>query len=526
MADEHEGSSTAPTAGIIIIGDEILKGHTKDLNSYFLVTRLWSLGVKVLKISVIADDKEAISHEVREFSSRFTFVITTGGIGPTHDDVTISSIAKAFNETLVENKDIVESIASAYQMKKGDLNEFHLRMAKLPPSTDLLYCKDTQTNPFPVIRVRNVYVFPGVPDFLEKNFEGIKHVFSDLTSNKFHLCFIYLSTGETEVAHILDDVHESFKDSVQLGSYPDFSDQGYQVKLSVESESEDKWKAACKCLLEKLPPGSVIRTEGLPMDKQGDVGKRFRIGICVIMSWFCTYGFFFISAKTLDVSSVYSILSPVNNSNISACVKGAWAIIREVLRQYNLNEICLSFNGGKDCTVLVYLVYAAVVQHFGKAPKLNVLYIQYESAFPEAEEFIRDATERYNLNLISMKGSIKASLENLKVSHPHIKAILMGTRRHDPFTEKLRTFTCTDPGWPEYMRVNPILDWHHSNVWSVILHFKIPYCSLYDKGYTSLGSMHNTKPNPLLKIQTDSDDIKYRPAYLLEDDHQERAGRS
>lgn len=275
MADEHEeGSKAAPTAGIIIIGDEILKGHTKDLNSYFLVTRLWSLGVKVLKISVIADDEEAISHEVLEFSSRFTFVITTGGIGPTHDDVTMSSIAKAFNETLVENKELVESISSAYQMKKSDLNEFHLRMAKLPPSSDLMYCKNS--NPFPVVRVRNVYVFPGVPDFLEKNFQGIEHVFSDPTRNKFHLCFIYLSTEETEVAHLLNDVHERFKESVQLGSYPNFSDQDHQVKLAVESESENEWKAACKYLLEKLPTDSVIKIEGLPIDKR-DTGKRFRM---------------------------------------------------------------------------------------------------------------------------------------------------------------------------------------------------------------------------------------------------------
>jgi FAD synthetase len=209
-------------------------------------------------------------------------------------------------------------------------------------------------------------------------------------------------------------------------------------------------------------------------------------------------------------------------------VKGAWAVIQEVLRLYSLDKICLSFNGGKDCTVLLYLVYAAVVKHYGRVPKLNALYIQYDSAFPQAEEFIRDTTEKYNLNLITMNGNIKSSLEKLKVSHPKIKAILLGTRRHDPFTEKLRTFTCTDPGWPEYMRVNPILDWHHRDVWSVILHFSIPYCSLYDKGYTSLGSTHNTKPNPLLKIHenTENDESKYKPAYLLDDDYQERAGRT
>jgi FAD synthetase len=277
MADEHEKSGkskkSTPTAGIIIIGDEILKGHTKDLNSYFLVRRLWSLGVKVRKISVTADEEDDILHEVREFSSKFTFVITTGGIGPTHDDITISSIAKAFNENLVENEELVDCIASIYKIKKSELNEFHLRMAKLPPSSDLVYCKNAENNPFPVIRVRNVYVFPGVPDFLERDFQGIEHVFSDPSRNKFHLCKMYLSIGEAEIAHLLNEVHEKFKGTVQLGSYPDFCGQDYQVKLTLESESEAQWREACQYLLAKLPQDCVVTVEGLPLNNE-DTGTN------------------------------------------------------------------------------------------------------------------------------------------------------------------------------------------------------------------------------------------------------------
>lgn len=219
-----------------------------------------------------------------------------------------------------------------------------------------------------------------------------------------------------------------------------------------------------------------------------------------------------------------SFLTSTNNSQASACVKGAWAIIQEVLREYSLDELCLSFNGGKDCTVLLYLFYAAVFQHCSRDTKINTLYIKYNAPFPEAEEFIQETTQRCNLNLITMEGNIKAALQELKTTHPKIKAILLGTRRHDPFTERLRTFTCTDPGWPEYMRVNPILDWHHCDVWSVLRHFDIPYCSLYDQGYTSLGSTHNTQPNPALRI--DGGEVTYKPAYLLEDDQLERAGRT
>ena len=166
----------------------------------------------------------------------------------------------------------------------------------------------------------------------------------------------------------------------------------------------------------------------------------------------------------------------------------------------------------------------AVVHKLSTPPqKLKALYIRYDSPFPQAEEFISETTQRYNLNLITMMGDIKAALKTLKETQPAIKAILLGTRRHDPFSDALRTFSPTDRDWPHYMRVNPILDWHHADVWSMIRECNIPYCSLYDQGYTSLGSTHYTTPNPALKYEDGSN--KYKPAHMLEDGNLERAGR-
>ena len=113
----------------------------------------------------------------------------------------------------------------------------------------------------------------------------------------------------------------------------------------------------------------------------------------------------------------------------------------------------------------------------------------------------------------------------MKETQPAIKAIFLGTRRHDPFSDALGTFSPTDPDWPHYMRVNPILDWYHTDVhvWSMIRECNIPYCCLYDNGYTSLGSTHNTIPNPTFKYEDGSN--KYKPAYMLKDGNLERAGR-
>ena len=226
---------------------------------------------------------------------------------------------------------------------------------------------------------------------------------------------------------------------------------------------------------------------------------------------------------TPSVSKIYSLLDPKDKSNLSACTKGAWAVIQETLRQYSLDELCISFNGGKDCTVLLHLLYAAVQRSCGNATKINAIYIQCESPFPQVEKFIERTTQIYGLNLIRRKGDIRKALEKLKATHPRMQGMFMGTRRHDPFSDKLRSFSPTDPGWPEFMRINPILDWHLSDVWSVLRECHIDYCSLYDEGYTSLGSSHNTKPNPALQL--DGQEMQYKPAYMLEDESLERAGR-
>ena len=141
-----------------------------------------------------------------------------------------------------------------------------------------------------------------------------------------------------------------------------------------------------------------------------------------------------------------------------------------------MDELCISFNGGKDCTVLSLILQAAQNKLTSPDQQLRAPYIYSLRITISTSGRISETTKRYNLNLITRNGNIKDALKTLKETQPSVKAILLGTRRHDPFSDVLRTFSPTDPDWPHSMRVNLILDWHHADVWSFIRECDVPYC--------------------------------------------------
>jgi molybdenum cofactor synthesis domain-containing protein len=215
------------TAGIIVIGNEILSGKTRDENSPYLVRQLRELGVDVRKISVIADELTLISGEVREFSNSYDYVFTTGGVGPTHDDLTMDGIAAAFGRHVYRNADLEASLRHFYSK---DLLDGNLRMADVPEGARLVGGKGTMW--FPVVAVENVYIFPGVPEILQRKFERIKESFREAP---FHLREVFLQADEGQIANILHQLLAEFPDLL-LGSYPYLDNPVYSIKLTLESK--------------------------------------------------------------------------------------------------------------------------------------------------------------------------------------------------------------------------------------------------------------------------------------------------
>ena len=230
------------TAGIIVIGNEILSGKTRDENSLYLVRELRDLGVDVRKISVIPDELLPIANEVGNFSNAYDYVFTTGGVGPTHDDLTMEGIAHAFGRRICRNTEIEASIRHFYSR---ELIEGNLRMADVPEGARLVGGKGMW---FPVVAVENVYIFPGVPEILQKKFERIKETFREAP---FYLREIYLKADEGQIAASLHVVLEHFPDLL-LGSYPYFDNPVYSIKLTLESKDLAYLERAHSSLLSEL----------------------------------------------------------------------------------------------------------------------------------------------------------------------------------------------------------------------------------------------------------------------------------
>ena len=219
-------------AAILIIGNEILSGRTQDTNTSTLATWLNSIGVKVKEVRVVPDEEKIIVDTLNLLRKNYNYVFTTGGIGPTHDDITAESVSKAFNLNYEIHKEAFKILESYY--KPGEFNQGRQKMVKMPKDANLIL---NPTSGAPGFNVENVFCLPGVPSILKSMLGGLKNKIVGGEPILSHT--ISLKTVESEIANSLTKVQLENKD-VEIGSYPFFHAGKLGVSIVLRSENQNR----------------------------------------------------------------------------------------------------------------------------------------------------------------------------------------------------------------------------------------------------------------------------------------------
>ena len=224
--------NTKVNAAILIIGNEILSGRTQDTNTSTLATWLNSIGVKVAEARVVPDEEKVIVDTLNHLRKTYNYVFTTGGIGPTHDDITAQSVSKAFNIKYEIHKEAFKILEAYYN--PGEFNEGRQKMVKMPEKANLIL---NPTSGAPGFNVDNVFCLPGVPSILKSMLGGLKNKIVGGEPILSHT--ISLKTVESEIANSLTKVQDQNKD-VEIGSYPFFHAGKLGVSIVIRSEDQSK----------------------------------------------------------------------------------------------------------------------------------------------------------------------------------------------------------------------------------------------------------------------------------------------
>src|SRR4051794_19629364 len=242
-----------PRAAILLIGNELLSGKVEEQNARYLVRELRELGVVVSRIEVIPDDTADIATTARQLSERFDLVFSSGGVGPTHDDVTLPAMAAAFGMSMMRNPELEALLRASFGAR---LHERDLRMADIPDGARLEYGARGPGSTWPVVVVRNIWVLPGVPEIFRRKFETVRELFR--TAPIFARA-LYSREGEGPIAAALDAVVAEFP-TVEIGSYPHLGAPDYKVKITLDGRESAVVDAALGSLVVRLGT-AVVRTE-------------------------------------------------------------------------------------------------------------------------------------------------------------------------------------------------------------------------------------------------------------------------
>ena len=239
------------TAAIVVIGNEILSAKVTDENGPFLTRELRALGVEVRRIETVPDEVPLIVDALHRCRQHAHWLFTSGGIGPTHDDVTIAAVAQAFGRRVVQDEKILEALRGYFGPV---LNAAKRRLAEIPEGSLVHW---HESNPFPVVSCEDVYILPGVPSLLRQNFAQVRERFrgSPIFSHA-----VYFSVGESVLAEHLDATVAAHP-RVAIGSYPRFDQADHRVKVTFDGRVQAEVRAAAAFLRERLPRDNVVREE-------------------------------------------------------------------------------------------------------------------------------------------------------------------------------------------------------------------------------------------------------------------------
>jgi molybdenum cofactor synthesis domain-containing protein len=248
-----EGMSEIVSAGILVIGDEILSGRTKDKNIGFIAEYLTNIGIDLKEVRVVADEEADIIAALDALRSRYTYVFTTGGIGPTHDDITADSVAKAFGVGIDHHPEVVARFRERFK-NPGELNEARLRMARIPDGAELI---QSATIMAPGFKIGNVIVMAGVPSIMQAMMDIVSPKLK--SGAKMLSDTVRANSREGDIGGPLREIAIAHPDTI-IGSYPFLDENGKpNTNLVVRSRDPDKLSAAMNAVKEMLAGLQVNR---------------------------------------------------------------------------------------------------------------------------------------------------------------------------------------------------------------------------------------------------------------------------
>ncbi len=242
------------TAAHLVIGNEILSGKIQDANTFALAQELRSLGIELRRVTVIPDEIDLIAGEVNALRNTHDYLFTSGGVGPTHDDVTIEAIARALGRRVVRNQQVEQMLRSFYGERCTD---GHLRMADLVEGTRLV--TSAETGVWPTYVLGNVFILPGVPEIYRMKLVTVREMLGG-HDDAFVLRSVYTLGDEGAIKHWIDEVVARFPD-VLVGSYPRFRDSDHSVRVTFDGSDPARVEEAAQAFAALLPPALFCRTD-------------------------------------------------------------------------------------------------------------------------------------------------------------------------------------------------------------------------------------------------------------------------